>query len=100
MISTGIILRHSLIDKNILRYEWIKKTNGEEVLLLGNYAYRIRGTDKNNIALAGDASMIWHFNGMRWKKFHEIYNTNHPLSFCEANKMFTIVKSKILLIVL
>lgn len=71
----GQIFRHSLIDKRIVRREWVPTLNGWKVLDLGNFAYRIRGSNKNNIIVAGDAAMIWHYNGNSWYKFEEIYHT-------------------------
>jgi len=35
------------------------------------FPYRIRGSAGNNIALAGDEGMIWHFNGATWKDLNE-----------------------------
>jgi hypothetical protein len=72
----GQVFRHSLIDKRIVRKEWVPTSNGWKVLDLGNFAYRISGSNKNNIIVAGDAAMIWHFNGKSWHKFEEIYNTD------------------------
>jgi len=75
----GQVLRHSLLDISIVRREWIPLSNGQAVLQLGNYAYRIKGSNKNNIAAAGDAAMIWHYNGQSWHKFEEIYNQEDRL---------------------
>ncbi|MGB5531439.1 MAG: glucosyl transferase [Ignavibacteriaceae bacterium] len=75
----GQVLRHSLIDKKIVRREWVPYLNGSKVLELGNYAYRIKGSNKNNIVAAGDAAMIWHYNGSSWYKFEEVYNQEDRL---------------------
>ena len=72
VFATGVVTRHSLLDKRIVRYEWVPYLNGSKVLELGNYAYRIRGSNKNNIAVAGDEAMIWHYNGVTWHKFEEL----------------------------
>jgi|WetSurMetagenome_2_1015567.scaffolds.fasta_scaffold05058_2 hypothetical protein len=79
LFATGVVIRHSLLDKRIARYEWVNYLNGKKVLELGNYAYKIRASNKNNIIVAGDAAMIWHFNGKSWYKFDEIYNTENRL---------------------
>jgi hypothetical protein len=76
VLVDGQVFRHSLIDKMIVRKEWVPTSNGWKVLDLGNFAYRIRGSNKNNFIVAGDAAMIWHYNGKSWHKFEEIYNTN------------------------
>ena len=76
LLATGVVLRHSLLDKKLVRYEWDHYLNGQKVLELGNYAYKIRGSNKNNIIVAGDAAMIWHYNGKSWYKFEEVYNTD------------------------
>ena len=75
----GQVLRHSLIDKKQVKLEWVKTYNGSKVLELGNYGYRIKGSNKNNIAVAGDAAMIWHFNGVTWYKYSELYDLDDRL---------------------
>jgi hypothetical protein len=75
----GQIFRHSLVDKRQVKYEWVKTSNGSKVLELGNYGYRIKGSSKNNIAVAGDAAMIWHFNGATWYKYSELYDLDDRL---------------------
>ncbi len=79
VFATGIVTRHSLLDKRIVRFDWVPYLNGWKVLNLGNYAYRIRGSNKNNIAVAGDEAMIWHYNGSMWYKFEEIHNFDNRL---------------------
>ncbi len=75
----GQVLRHSAFFKNQVKLEWVKTFNGSKVLELGNYAYRIKGSNKNNIIAAGDAAMIWHFNGATWYKHSELYNLDDRL---------------------
>lgn len=75
----GQVLRHSAFFKNQVKLEWVKTFNGSKVLELGNYAYRIKGSNKNNIIAAGDAAMIWHFNGATWYKHLELYNLDDRL---------------------
>jgi hypothetical protein len=75
----GQVLRHSLIDKSKVKLEWIKTFNGSKVLELGNFGYKIKGSNKNNIAVAGDAAMIWHYNGSTWYKYNELHNEEDRL---------------------
>ncbi|MBP9581683.1 MAG: glucosyl transferase [Ignavibacterium sp.] len=75
----GQVLRHSAFFKNQVKLEWVKTFNGSKVLELGYYAYRIKGSNKNNIIAAGDAAMIWHFNGATWYKHSELYNFDDRL---------------------
>ena len=75
----GQVLRHSAFYKNKVKLEWVKTFNGLKVLELGNYAYRIKGSNKNNIIATGDAAMIWHFNGATWYKYSELYNLEDRL---------------------
>ena len=75
----GQVLRHSAFFKNQVKLEWVKTFNGSKVLELGYYAYRIKGSNKNNIIAAGDAAMIWHFNGATWYKHSELYNLDDRL---------------------
>jgi hypothetical protein len=75
----GQVLRHTTFYKNQVKLEWVKTFNGSKVLELGNYAYRIKGSNKNNIIAAGDAAMIWHFNGATWYKYSELYNLEDRL---------------------
>ncbi|MCK7527798.1 MAG: hypothetical protein MZV64_64395 [Ignavibacteriales bacterium] len=39
----------------------------------------LKGSNKNNIIAAGDAAMIWHFNGATWYKYSELYNLEDRL---------------------
>jgi hypothetical protein len=68
--GTGDIFRHSITNTNIIKREAVN---------LGNYAYRIRGTGKNNIMLCGDAAMVWHWNGATWYKYDNLYNLDDRL---------------------
>jgi hypothetical protein len=43
-------------------------------LALGNFPYRIRGNDRNDVVIVGDDGMIWHFNGKTWKRYSELFN--------------------------
>ncbi len=41
-----------------------------QVATLPWFPYRIRGTANDNIAVAGDEGMIWHWNGADWKQLN------------------------------
>ncbi|MCH7722856.1 MAG: glucosyl transferase [Bacteroidetes bacterium] len=90
----GQVLRHSLIDKRIVRLEWIRYPNRSKVLELGNYGYRIKGSNKNNIAVAGDAAMIWHYNGTSWHKYSELHSENDRLYGLAVNNDFIVAVGK------
>jgi hypothetical protein len=79
VLGTGNIIRHSLFDKKLIRNDWVPYLNGSALFSMGNYTYRIRGSSKNNIAAAGDCSMIWHYNGKSWHKYEELYNEEDRL---------------------
>lgn len=75
----GQVYRQFLLGNRSAQREWVKTTNGSKVLELGNYGYRIKGSNKNNLFVAGDAAMLWHFNGYTWSKNSELYNTDDRL---------------------
>jgi hypothetical protein len=79
IITGGEVYRHSLVDKNITRIERVGRGNVWEILRLGNFSYRIRGTERNDISLVGDDAMIWHFNGLSWHRFNTLLNENDRL---------------------
>ncbi len=33
----------------------------------------VRGSSRNNFACGGQGAILWHFNGIRWKRFPELY---------------------------
>jgi hypothetical protein len=65
-VSNGAI-KHSFLNKNFT----VKENFGIQY-----FPYRIRGTEVNNISLAGDAAMLWHFNGYSWVLYEELLNMN------------------------
>jgi hypothetical protein len=67
MLAGGKVYRHSLLDLSEIY---------KEPIVLDNFAYRVRGSDRNNIALAGDLAMIWHYNGINWHYYNELLNEN------------------------
>jgi photosystem II stability/assembly factor-like uncharacterized protein len=46
---------------------------------LGFFPYKIRGSSRNDIAIVGDQGMIWHFNGMTWKRFDQLIDSESRL---------------------
>jgi hypothetical protein len=70
LTGTGDVFRHSLLDPRIVRRDQIS---------LGHFAYALRGTARNDLLLAGDFSMIWHWNGSTWHKYQELTNTDDRL---------------------
>lgn len=41
----------------------------------GNGVLCLRGTDNNNVYIAGDLGMLWHYNGYSWYKYEELYGS-------------------------
>lgn len=64
------VVRHSIIDLTLARVDSFG---------ISNFPYRVRGEGKNEIFLAGDFSMIWHFNGITWKHFNNLLNPDDRL---------------------
>ena len=70
---TGIaygIVKHSIVDKRMAIADLFNRNN---------FAYRIRGNAVNDLFLAGDAGMVWHFNGTSWRQYLELFNQNSIL---------------------
>jgi len=40
---------------------------------LSDLPYRIRGMDRNDATLVGNNGMVWHFNGLTWHNFSELF---------------------------
>jgi len=38
----------------------------------------VRGNDVNDIFTAGYNGLLWHYNGVSWKKYDELFNTTDP----------------------
>ena len=62
--SSGYVYHHSLVDP--------LRVNPDDGVDLGNYPYRLRGSSRNNVLIAGDEVMLWHFNGMSWHRYEEL----------------------------
>lgn len=72
-LITGIpdgIVRHSTSDVNKAKTDQFSRKN---------FAYRIRGNADNNIFLAGDGGMIWHYNGKSWKYYQDLFQVDRRL---------------------
>ncbi len=68
-------------NKNIFRHSPNSATGYKKnPLTLGNFPYCIRGNDRNDIVIAGDDGMVWHFNGVTWKRYAELFNPLDDLS--------------------
>ncbi len=76
----GRFYRNSLYDINIVRNEYIYKPDGSShIFELVNFAYRVRGTARNDVCLTGDNAMIWHWNGLTWYRYDELLSENDRL---------------------
>jgi len=63
--GNGFFFKHALRNKN-----FIKKFSVD----FGNFIYRLRGIQINDIFLVGDRSTVWHWNGFSWQNFSDLYN--------------------------
>ncbi len=61
-IANGVV-KHSTLDTRIA----IK-----DLFNMQNFAYRIRGNAVNDIFLAGDIAMVWHYNGLKLETIFRI----------------------------
>ncbi|MBX2992887.1 MAG: hypothetical protein KF749_17175 [Bacteroidetes bacterium] len=52
-------------------------TARKEVLPLGSFPTRVRGSAGNDLFIAGFDGMVWHFNGNIWRRFHHLTNSLH-----------------------
>lgn len=75
----GRFYHHSLHNLDIVRDEWIRGENGYGIFRMRNWAYRVRGTQRNDIWLVGDDAMIWHWNGSTWHRYEEFLNPDDRL---------------------
>lgn len=44
----------------------------KQILAINHFPYRMRGSAENNIAVAGDDGMIWHYNGANWRLLNDV----------------------------
>lgn len=68
-IANGIV-KHSIVDRRMAM---------ADLFNLSNFAHRIRGNAVNDLFLAGDASMVWYFNGQSWRQYSELLNQNYVI---------------------
>ena len=76
----GRFYRNSLLNINIVRNEYIYRSDGSSYLFqLDNFAYRVRGSERNDVFLAGDDAMVWHWNGTTWLRYNHLINPDDRL---------------------
>ncbi|MGD8306842.1 MAG: hypothetical protein PVF17_09325 [Ignavibacteria bacterium] len=83
LLAGGLVVyKHSLLYRERPAYiVHIPTETGSKAFEPGNFVWRMRGTGKNNIFLAGDLGMLWHFNGASWYKYDEFYNQQFDRRF-------------------
>ena len=74
-LAGGFVFRQSTLFSDKGHFVRITTENGSGLFDPGNFGLSIRGTAKNNIFLAGDLGMLWHYNGKSWYKYEELYNS-------------------------
>jgi hypothetical protein len=79
VVVGGRFYRNSLLNINIVRNEYIPTAIGYTIFQLGNFAYRVRGSERNDVFLVGDEAMIWHWNGATWLRYDGFINTDDRL---------------------
>lgn len=52
-------------------------TARKDVLPLGSFPLRVRGSAGNDLFIAGFDGMVWHFSGNTWRRFHHLTNSLH-----------------------
>ena len=73
-LAGGFVYRQSILFSDKGHLIRIPTEYGSKLFDPGNFVLSIRGTEKNNIFLAGDLGMIWHYNGKSWLKYDELYS--------------------------
>jgi PBP1b-binding outer membrane lipoprotein LpoB len=68
-VSDGIV-KHSFANKSSTK---------KENFTIQYFPYRIRGSELNDVAVAGAASMLWHYNEYSWVRYEELLNINDRL---------------------
>ncbi|NWF89024.1 MAG: glucosyl transferase [Ignavibacteriaceae bacterium] len=57
----------------------------------------VRGNDVNDIFITGYNGILWHYNGVSWKRYDELLNpNNHYIRLCVTEKLIVIVGFKYL----
>ena len=74
ILGGSLVFRHSLYNKNNVETEFVPITDGSELFMPGNFIWALRGSEKNNVFIAGDNGMVWHYNGVSWYKILETYS--------------------------
>jgi hypothetical protein len=73
-LAGGFVFRQSVLFQDKGHLVRVPTETGSKVFDPEKFVLGIRGTEKNNIFLAGDLGMVWHFNGKSWYKFDELYS--------------------------
>jgi hypothetical protein len=73
-LAGGFVFKQSVLFQDKGHLVRIPTETGSKLFDPGNFVLSIRGTGKNNIFLAGDLGMLWHFNGVSWHKYEELYS--------------------------
>jgi len=84
-LAGGFIFRQSILFPDEGHLVRIPTEIGSKVFDPGNFVLGIRGTEKNNIFIAGDLGMVWHFNGKSWYKYNELYSQQIDRRFYGIN---------------
>ncbi len=74
IVGGSLLFRHSIYNKKKVKAEFIPITDGSILFEPGNFIWKVRGSEKNNIFIGGDNGMVWHYNGVSWYKITDLYN--------------------------
>jgi hypothetical protein len=56
---------------------------------------RLRGTGANDFVLVGNQNLVAHFNGVRWRHFSDLQQTNESLNSVDQKKDFIVAVGEI-----
>lgn len=80
----------------IMTYSLITKTPKAAAVRLQYFPYAIRGSGCNNIIVACDRAVLYHFNGSTWKTINQFNNINHRLFSISFHKRLIITSGRTL----
>jgi hypothetical protein len=81
--GNGYFYWHSIYNPSYIKRHFID---------FGNFIYRLRGDNINDVILVGDRSSIWHWNGSNWRHYSEYYYPSNRLySVDYKNRLFTAI---------
>ncbi len=72
-------LINDALNESVVNTELVPTDYGSKWFLPGYFIYSLRGTGLNNLFIAGDGGMIWHFNGISWYQYEGLFATNRRL---------------------